>query len=257
MPSNFLSDKNNKKSKLSKAAKQTNQMSDFITDIDKDPIDDNYNYTISGNNLPPLHIGKLATIRNFFVSKFSKDNSNKEVSSNSKINAIKGLRDYLNIKSDKSLSSSTLPSIFNGGNNTKKITSWFFIIAIPFIFYFFPFWKNTQPKLYLSNTSSSFADLAKQEQEEASTILDMGDPIYVYFSMGKKINAKEIEFEILDVSNQDSVTEIGKVRYTVNSKWTKVQTQFQEEYFDRQGEYRIRVSIPGAEPIIEKDFSIH
>ena len=126
------------------------------------------------------------------------------------------------------------------------------------IFYFVPFWQKNNPKLYLSNTPSSFKELTKQSSNNDSVVLDIGEPIYVYFTMNKKIGHKDLEFTILDLSNADAGVEIGSVRYSINPSWTKLQTQFQEDYFSREGEYKITVSIPGREEaIIEKSFSVH
>ncbi len=83
----------------------------------------------------------------------------------------------------------------------------------------------------------------------------MGEPIYVNFSMGSPLKLNRIRIQIVHIiSNIEHP--IGEVSATVKPEWEHVQTHFQEEFFDKHGEYKIKIFTASNELLSEQLFKI-
>ena len=110
-----------------------------------------------------------------------------------------------------------------------------------------------QKAVYLSAQPISTSKLASLRSD--LPVFAMGKPIYVHFSMGSPLKLDNIRIQIVHLVSDIEHT-IGEISATTKPEWEHVQTHFQEEFFDKRGEYKIKIFTANNELLSDQLFKI-
>ena len=106
--------------------------------------------------------------------------------------------------------------------------------------------------IYLSEKPIPVSDLSAFR---GTASFQLGNPIYVHFSMEEALGANRIIIKIFSVE-QNSENLIGEISATTKPHWKHIQTHFQKEFFEKRGRYKMQISRPNGDLLAGRSFLV-
>ncbi|MCB1200921.1 MAG: hypothetical protein KDK41_09775 [Leptospiraceae bacterium] len=124
--------------------------------------------------------------------------------------------------------------------------------------YFFMLPPKIPPRIYLSTSSITESMLPSLPVD--NQVIPAGRSIYVYFANGRPLGVQKIFIKVTEItrSNTQAVKELQIANHeaSVDPRYHRIYTLFQSDYFDRPGNYKIRISDQNGQELAVRNFTI-
>lgn len=146
----------------------------------------------------------------------------------------------------------------NHGKKTRTIIIIAGIVLIGIFFIWFFGGTKRKNMIFLSTEKITSKHLNVQKTQEI--IFPRERPIYIYFQAASRLGSKRILIQIYEKTRQPNGKiirdKIGSFDASVEPDWVKLDTYFQEEFFDHAGQYSIEISDPAGKVLAGRDFRV-
>ena len=120
------------------------------------------------------------------------------------------------------------------------------------------FAPGSRPTVYLSN--GPIEEALARNLRTANLAFPKNKTVYLFFAAGGRIGQDKVIVKLTEIyadsSNMMKEETVAQIESSVRSSWRYFTTQFQKEYFDHGGRYRVHVLAPNGEVIASQEFRI-
>jgi hypothetical protein len=120
------------------------------------------------------------------------------------------------------------------------------------------FSPGSRPTIYLSN--APIEEAIARNLRTANLTFPKNKTVYLFFAAGGRIGQEKVVVKLTeiyaDASNMMKEEAVAQIESSVRPSWRYFTTQFQKEYFDHGGRYRVHVLAPNGEVIASQEFRI-
>ncbi len=120
------------------------------------------------------------------------------------------------------------------------------------------FAPGSRPTVYLSN--APIEEALARNLRTANLAFPKNKTVYLFFAAGGRIGQDKVIVKLTEIyadsSNMMKEETVAQIESSVRSSWRYFTTQFQKEYFDHGGRYRVHVLAPNGEVIASQEFRI-
>jgi len=120
------------------------------------------------------------------------------------------------------------------------------------------FSPGSRPTIYLSN--APIEETIAHNLRTANLTFPKNKTVYLFFAAGGRIGQEKVVVRLTEIyadsSNMMKEETVAQIESSVRSSWRYFTTQFQKEYFDHGGRYRVHVLAPNGEVIASQEFRI-
>lgn len=120
------------------------------------------------------------------------------------------------------------------------------------------FAPGSRPTVYLSN--APIEEALARNLRTANLTFPKNKTVYLFFAAGGRIGQEKVVVKLTEIyadsSNMMKEETVAQIESSVRSSWRYFTTQFQKEYFDHGGRYRVHVLAPNGEVIASQEFRI-
>lgn len=127
------------------------------------------------------------------------------------------------------------------------------VLLLIVFFIILPLAPKNQYQLLLSTNA---IDNVSFEKEAKADSFELGKPVYVYFIAKNPFKMKKIYIDIYNLTYSSSDKKLSSLETNINPKWKKLETHFQQEFFETTGSYKIVIEDEKKKPLVEKTFLI-
>ncbi len=120
------------------------------------------------------------------------------------------------------------------------------------------FAPGSRPTVYLSN--APIEEALARNLRTTNLNFPKNKTVYLFFAAGGRIGQDKVVVKLTEIyadsSNMMKEETVAQIESSVRSSWRYFTTQFQKEYFDHAGRYRVHVLAPNGEVIASQEFRI-
>lgn len=120
------------------------------------------------------------------------------------------------------------------------------------------FTPGSRPTVYLSN--APIEEALAHNLRTTNLSFPKNKTVYLFFAAGGRIGQEKVIVKLTEIyadsSNMMKEEAVAQIESSVRSSWRYFTTQFQKEYFDHGGRYRVHVLAPNGEVIASQEFRI-
>lgn len=120
------------------------------------------------------------------------------------------------------------------------------------------FAPGSRPTIYLSN--APIEEALARNLRTANLTFPRNKTVYLFFAAAGRIGQDKVVVKLTEIyadsSNMMKEETLAQLESSVRSSWRYFTTQFQKEYFDHSGRYRVHVLAPNGEVIASQEFRI-
>ncbi|MFZ5628758.1 MAG: hypothetical protein ACOY5B_06490 [Spirochaetota bacterium] len=131
-------------------------------------------------------------------------------------------------------------------------------ILVLLLGYWALFAPGSRPTVYLSN--APIEEAVARNLRTANLTFPKNKTVYLFFAAGGRIGQDKVVVKLTEIyadsSNMMKEETVAQIESSVRSSWRYFTTQFQKEYFDHGGRYRVHVLAPNGEVIASQEFRI-